>query len=167
MPNVSTASTAETATFVDTNVLVYAHDASESTKQPMARAVLEGLWASGTGILSTQILTEFYSVATSRSKLAMSPGEAREIVELYSAWRVMLIEPSLILTASRLQEQHSLSFWNALIVETARLAGAGRLLTQDLQDGQDIEGVRVEDPFRVEKRHGRHRPGDPTSPLGC
>lgn len=148
MPNALTASTAEATTFIDTNVLVYAHDASDAVKQPIARQVLEQLWTDGGGTLSTQILQEFYAVATRKLKPPMSPSEAREIVELYSAWAVVPIEPSLILTASLLQEQQQVSFWDALVVEAARVAGAGRLLTEDLQDGQDIAGVRVENPFR-------------------
>lgn len=148
MPNVLTASTAEVTTFIDTNVLVCAHNASEGLKQPIAKAVLEQLWTDGGGALSTQILQEFYAVATGKLKPPMSPSEAREIVELYSAWQVVLIEPSLILTASQLQEQHHVSFWDALVIEAARVAGAGRLLTEDLQDGQDIAGIRVENPFR-------------------
>lgn len=148
-PNDSTDSIADSAAFVDTNVLVYAYDASETVKQPIAQAVLEGLWTSGGGVLSTQVLQEFYSVATSKLKAPMSPSEAREIVSLYSTWTVVLIEPSLILTASRLLEQHRLSFWDALIVEAARAVGAERLLTEDLQDGQDIEGIQVDNPFRT------------------
>ena len=77
----------------------------------------------------------------------MSHGEAREVVSLYTAWPVVLIEPSLILTASRLVERHKLSFWDALMVEAARTAGASRLLTEDLNHGQVIEGVRIESPF--------------------
>lgn len=144
----SIATTPEVTTFIDTNVLVYAHDASEVLKQRVAQDVLQRLWADGSGVMSTQILQEFYSVATSKLKPAMSRSDAREVVELYSAWPVVLIAPTLILTASRLQERYRLSFWDALIVEAARVAGAERLLTEDLQDGQDIEGVRIEDPFR-------------------
>jgi len=148
MPNVLTASTAEATTFVDTNVLVYAHDASEAVKQPIAQAVLEQLWTDGGGALSTQILQEFYVVATRKLQPAMTPREAREIIELYSTWPVVVIEPSLILNASLLHERNQLSFWDALMVEAARVAGAGRLLTEDLQDGQVIAGVRIENPFR-------------------
>lgn len=148
-PNASTDTTAEGTAFVDTNVLVYAHDASEPAKQALAQAALGHLWSGRNGALSTQVLQEFYSVATGKLKPAMSPAEAREIVELYSAWPVVLIEPSLILTASKLQEQHQLSFWDALIVEAARVAGAVRLLTEDLNDGQEIQGVRIENPFRA------------------
>ena len=134
-------------TFVDTNVLVYAHDRSDATKHETAREILERLWTDGTGTLSTQVLQEAYVVATSLQKLAMSHREARDIIETYSAWPVVLIEPALMLTASRLAEEHQLSFWDALIIEAARVSGAERLLTEDLQDGQTFDGVLVENPF--------------------
>lgn len=134
-------------TFVDANVLVYAHDRSDTAKHETARAIMEQLWTDGTGTLSTQVLQEVYVVATSVQKLAMSHRDARDIVETYSAWPVVLIEPALILTASRLAEEHDLSLWDALIVEAARVAGAERLLTENLQDGRTFDGVLVENPF--------------------
>ncbi len=156
MPNASTASAAEACSFIDTNVLVYAYNSSDAVRQPLAQAVLERLWADGTGVLSTQILQEFYNVATRKLSPAMNRAEALEIVELYSAWPVVLIEPSLIVTASQLEEQHQLSFWDALVLEAARVAGARRLLTEDMQDGRVIEGVRIENPFASasESDHG-------------
>jgi predicted nucleic acid-binding protein len=138
---------ADGATFVDTSILVFAHDASEPYKQPIARARLEELWVTRSGVLSSQVLQEFYAVATRIQKLSMSPAEAREIIELYSSWSMVSLEPALLITASRLHERHAISWWDALIVEAARVAGAHRLLTEDLQDGQVIEGVRIEDPF--------------------
>ena len=146
-PSDSIALAAERPTFVDTNVLVYAHDASEAVKQPLARAVLDRLWAQRSGTLSTQILQEFYNTATRKLAPPMTRAEAREIVELYSAWPTVVIDPALILTASRVEEDHQLSFWDALVVEAARVAGADRLLTEDMQNGRVIEGVRIENPF--------------------
>jgi predicted nucleic acid-binding protein len=137
----------ETRTFVDTNVLLYAHNGSETTKQPVARALLEDLWQNRTGVISTQVLQEFYVVATRKLSSPLERREAREIVELYSAWPVVLLAPSLILSATELEEKHQLSFWDALILEAARVGGAERLLTEDLQHGRRIEGVRVENPF--------------------
>jgi predicted nucleic acid-binding protein len=139
---------ADRLAFVDTNVLVYAHDASQTTKRPIAQALLEELWADRSGAISSQVLQEFYSVATSRLHPQMTPAAAREVVAVYSAWPVVLIEPVLILTASRLAEVRQLSFWDALIVEAARAIGADRVLTEDLNAGQDIEGIRIENPFR-------------------
>ena len=149
MPNVSTATAGKGTTFVDTNVLVYAYDATDPVKHGLARTALESLWDDGTGVLSTQVLQEFYAVATAGHKLAMQPREALEIVELYSAWPVVLLDPVVILNASRLHEQHQVSFWDALIVEAARLAGAHRILSEDLRAGQAFDGIRIDDPFVV------------------
>ncbi len=134
-------------TFVDTNVLVYAHDRSETQKQPVAQGVLERLWAGRDGVLSTQVLQEFYVVATRKFDPRMTPAAARRIVALYGEWPTVEIDVALILEASRLEERHTLSFWDALIVEAARRSGAGRLLTEDLQGGRTLAGVRIENPF--------------------
>lgn len=148
MPSASTGTVAaEVVTFVDTNVLVYAHDRSDARKQEVAQTILDRLWADRTGTLSTQILQELYVVATSRQKLAMSPRDARDLVEAYAEWPVVRIEPALILTASHLAETRRISFWDALVVEAARVAGATLLLTEDLQDGTWFDEVRVENPF--------------------
>jgi predicted nucleic acid-binding protein len=135
-------------TFVDTNVLVYAHDTSEARRQPLAEAFLDTLWTSRTGLLSAQVLQEFYVVATRKFDPPMSRRAAREIVALYGTWPVVQVDVALILTASQLEERHKLSFWDALIVEAARVGGAARLATEDLQHGRRIGGVRIENPFR-------------------
>jgi predicted nucleic acid-binding protein len=134
-------------TFVDTNVLLYAHDRSETRRQPLAQTLLEGLWTSRTGSLSTQVLLEFHVVATRKLDPPMSRRAAREIVALYAAWPLVQVYLSLILTASQLEERHKLSFWDALVVEAARRAGATRLVTEDLQGGRQIGGVLIENPF--------------------
>ena len=134
-------------TFVDTNVLVYAHDRSETRKQPLAQALLQELWASRTGALSTQVLQEFYVVATRKFDPPMSRRAAREIVALYAAWPLVQVDLALILVASELEERHKLSFWDALVVEAARRADATRIMTEDLQAGRHIGGVRIENPF--------------------
>ena len=146
--------TSEGFTFVDTNVLVYAHDQSESLRQPLAEAALTQLWDSRTGVLSTQILQEFYAVATRKLDPPMSRRAAREVIGLYAAWALVQVDAALILTASELEESHQLSFWDALVVEAARRAGATRLLTEDLQDGLVIGDVRIENPFRSKLAHG-------------
>lgn len=148
MPSASNDTPIDELTFVDTNVLVYAHDAAERVRQPVAQRALEALWSTRTGVLSTQVLQEFYVVATAPNKLGMHPSEAREIVDLYSAWPVILLDPVLILAASRRHETARLSFWDALIVEAARVAGAATILSEDLGDGQRFDGIRVENPFK-------------------
>jgi predicted nucleic acid-binding protein len=134
-------------TFVDTNVLAYAHDASEAERQPIARAVLEELWADRSGVLSTQVLQEFYVVATRKFHPPMRRTEAREIVALYSTWPVVQVDVELILDAATLEEDAQLSFWDALIVEAARRAGADRLLSEDLGTGRRIAGIEIANPF--------------------
>ena len=134
-------------TFVDTNVLVYAHDRSEIRKQPVARALLEDLWAARTGVLSTQILQEFYVVATRKFDPPMSRPIAREIVGLYATWRLVRVDLPLILTASQLEEQQKLSFLDALVIEAAARSGASHLVSEDLQDGRVFGAVRIRNPF--------------------
>ena len=138
-------------TFVDTNVLLYAHDASETEKQPIARALLEDLWADRSGVLSTQVLQEFYVVATREFTPPMRRSEARELVALYATWPVVQVDVELILDATALEERAQLSFWDALIVEAARRGGAARIVSEDLQDGRRIANIAIEDPF------GAHR----------
>jgi predicted nucleic acid-binding protein len=134
-------------TFVDTNVLVYAHDRSEAQRQPVAQALVAELWRKRTGALSTQVLQEFYVVATRRYDPPMSRREARQLVDVYSHWQLIQIDLALILAASQLEERHTLSFWDALIVEAARRAGANRLVTEDLQSGRRLAGVLIHNPF--------------------
>jgi predicted nucleic acid-binding protein len=134
-------------TFVDTNVLVYAHDRSETRKQPVAQALLDGLWRTRNGVLSTQVLQEFYVVATRKFDPPMRRSAARGIVALYGEWPIVGVDVALVLAASKLEERHSFSFWDALVVEAARRCGATRLLTEDLQDGRRIGGVSIENPF--------------------
>jgi predicted nucleic acid-binding protein len=134
-------------TFLDTNVLVYAHDRSETRKQPIAQALLDVLWRTRRGVLSTQVLQEFYVVTTRKFDPPMRRGAAREIVALYGEWRIVQVDVALILAASKLEERHAFSFWDALVVEAARRGGATRVLTEDLQAGRRIGGVSIENPF--------------------
>jgi len=139
--------TAARLTFVDTNVLLYAHDSSETGKQPIARALLEELWADRSGALSTQVLQEFYVVATRKFQPPMRRSEAREIVGLYATWSVVSVDVGLILDAAALEERAQLSFWDALIVEAARRAGAARVVSEDFQAGRRLAGITIENPF--------------------
>lgn len=134
-------------TFVDTNVLLYAHDAGDTLKQPIARALLEGLWSDRSGVLSTQVLQEFYVVATRKFEPPMHRTAARELVGLYATWQVVRVDVEMILDAAALEERAQLSFWDALIVEAARRAGATRLVSEDFQTGRQIAGIAIENPF--------------------
>jgi len=133
--------------FVDTNVLVYAHDASETVRQPIAQTLLAELWSARSGALSTQVLQEFYMVVTRKFDPPLSRREARDLVDAYGQWHLVQVDLPLILAASQLEERHTLSFWDALIVEAARRSGARRLLTEDLQTGRRLAGVVIGNPF--------------------
>jgi predicted nucleic acid-binding protein len=135
-------------TFVDTNVLAYAHDTADLVRQPVAAGLLDGLWKSRDGVLSTQVLTEFYVVVTRKFDPPLPRREARALVDAYAAWPVVQIDAPLIVAASALEEQHRLSFWDALIIEAARRGGATRLVSEDLQHRRRIAGLVIENPFR-------------------
>ena len=134
-------------TFVDTSVLAYAHERTGTGKQPVARALLDGLWHDRAGALSSQVLQELYVVTTRMFDPPMPRAVARQLVVLYAAWPVVQVDVPLVLAASELEERHRLSFWDALVVEAARRAGATRLVTEDLRPGRDIAGIRIENPF--------------------
>ena len=136
--------------FVDTNVLLYAQDKHDPDKYRVARDLLEDLWTDGVGIVSTQVLQEFYSVATRKLRPPMTPSEARDVVVQYIDWCRIDTDPLLILSASHLAEEHTVNFWDALIVEAALRAGATELVTEDLQDGREFGALRVRNPFKTQ-----------------
>jgi predicted nucleic acid-binding protein len=135
-------------TFVDTNILVYAHDTSAGSRHATAKGILTGLWDSRAGVLSTQVLQEFYAVATRELQPVMPRGQARAIVAAYGEWCDAPTEPQLVVAASRLEEKRTVAFWDALIIEAALRAGARRLLSEDLQDGRRFGPLVIENPFR-------------------
>ena len=131
--------------FIDTNVFVYADDASAKTKRVRAREAIAGAIRARGAVVSTQIMQEYFAAATSTLKL--SPAAARLRVERLSRLDVVIIRPQLILGAIDLHRLHALSFWDALVVRAASAAGCARLLSEDLNDGQTIDGVTIENPF--------------------
>lgn len=134
-------------TFVDTNVLVYAHDADAGTKHDLAESLLAALWDTGEGVLSTQVLQEFYVTTTGKLRTPLEPRAAREIISDFSSWQVHLIEPEDVLAAARLHSDRKLSFWDALIVISASQAGASMLASEDMQHGATLAGVEIRNPF--------------------
>ena len=138
---------AASLTFVDTNVLAYAHDTTAGAKQQIASALIAALWESRSGVLSTQVLQEFYVVTTRKFRRPLSRKQARELVTAYGTWRLVPIDMPLIVDASVLEERHRMSFWDALIVVAAQQAGASRVVSEDLQAGRRFDHLRVENPF--------------------
>lgn len=135
--------------FVDTNLLVYRFDTTEPEKQRRAERWHKHLWRDRSGRLSVQVLQELYSSLTRKLDEPMEPAEARTVVRSLLSWNPVPVDPRTIEGAWRLEDRYSLSWWDALIVSAAQIAGCGHLLTEDLSHDQDLDGVRVVDPFRV------------------
>ena len=133
--------------FVDTNILVYAHDLDAGDKHGLAGDIVSKLWESRNGVLSTQVLQEFYVTLTRKVSSPLSKLEARKLVQKYSHWQVVLNDPLIISQASEIEESYNLSFWDALIVSAAYSQNVPTILTEDLSHGQIIEGVLIENPF--------------------
>ncbi len=133
--------------FVDTNILVYAHDRDAGGRHERAYRVMAELWQSGAGTLSTQVLQEFYVTVTRKIPSPLSPARARALIEPYTSWHVETAEPADVLRASEIRERHQLSFWDALIIAIADKAGANVLYSEDLNNGQSIEGLTIVNPL--------------------
>jgi predicted nucleic acid-binding protein len=137
--------TAVQRTFLDTTILVYADDLDAGEKRLVARERLGELVRDATAVVSTQVLQEFYVVAT--KKLGVDAADARRKVELLARLDVVRIDETLILEAIDLHRLHAPSFRDALVVKAASSSGCARILTEDLQHGRTIDGVRIENPF--------------------
>lgn len=134
--------------FVDSNILIYAHDRDAGVKRERAAALLKELWEAGTGALSVQVLQEFFVNATRRLDSPLAQSVAREVVQVYAAWIREPTTAETVLRAIDLVDLARLSFWDGLIVASAEQSGAGLLYSEDLNDGQEIAGVRVCNPLR-------------------
>jgi predicted nucleic acid-binding protein len=135
--------------FVDSNVLIYAHDVDAGPKNRTARTLVTRLWNEGTGLISSQVLQEFYVNVTRKIPSPLPRSTARHILRTYSVWHTELTGPEEILMASELEEEHGLSFWDALIVSAAVKAGASTILSENFNPGQTIAGVLIQNPFLV------------------
>lgn len=133
-------------TFVDTNVLIYAHDVDAIQKHQTAKRVLQELWNEGTGVLSPQVLQEFYVNVTRKIPKPLPQESARLVVNNYAVWCIDTT-PSDIFSAFQIEDGSKIGFWDALIVASALKSGARRILSEDLNPGQIIAGVRIENPF--------------------
>ena len=135
-------------TFVDSNILIYAHDFDAGQRHQQATQHLSELWASRSGRLSTQVLQEFYVNVTQKIKAPLSRSAAREVIRAYVSWVESLITPTTVVRASEIGEVWRISFWDGMILAAAEQTQATELLTEDLTHGQVIAGVRIVNPFR-------------------
>lgn len=133
--------------FVDSNILIYAHDRDAPGKRERAAAALEELWESGNGRLSVQVLQEFYVNATTRLDTRLARSTAREVVQTYAAWNQQPTTADTVTRAIDISGMARLSFWDALIVASAEQAGAALLYSEDMYDGQKIAGVMIRNPL--------------------
>jgi len=133
--------------FVDTNVLVYAHDVDAGQKHQIAQRLLSDLWNTRAGVLSVQVLQEFYVTLTRKLAHPLSATEARNIIRNYLTWHIEINDPLSVLNASQIEENYKVSFWDALIVAAASKAKVSKILTEDLNAGQIINGILIENPF--------------------
>ena len=132
--------------FVDSNVLIYAHDLDEPQKRAIAIQIFEDLWLARTGVLSMQVLQEFYSVATRKIRSPLPRPIAREAIERLAPWCIATT-PLEIAAAFRIEDSAKISFWDAMIVAAALKGGAAQILSEDMNHGQTISGIRIVNPF--------------------
>lgn len=135
--------------FVDTNILVYAHDVSAGKKRERARSLLEELWDSGEGCLSVQVLQEFFVIITRKVPQPLEPRTAALIVSDFSRWRVHSPGAEDVLEAIDLHGRSGVSFWDAMILQSAGRLGCEILFSEDMNDGQWYGGIRVSNPFHA------------------
>ncbi len=134
--------------FVDSNVLVYAYDLSQGEKNEQAKSLLLSLWESGHGCVSIQVLQEFFVNVTRKSEFPLSPEQAAQIIHDLSDWRVHRPGIKDVLAAIDLHQRYRISFWDAMILQSAQQSDCGIVWSEDLSDSEDYGGVKVVNPFQ-------------------
>lgn len=130
--------------FIDTNVLVYAVDDADPAKKRLARTLLD---ETPELVLSAQVLGEFYVTVTRKLAVALTPDTAADLVNRLARLPCVAIDHQLVQRATVASQRWQLSYWDALVLEAARQSGCVRVLTEDLTDGADYGGLRIENPF--------------------
>jgi predicted nucleic acid-binding protein len=126
--------------------MVYAHDEDADTRHQIAKEVLGDLWRERKGVLSVQVLQEFYVNVTRKIRSPLPKELARLVVNSYTIWCVETT-PAEITTAFRIEDESRIGFWDALIISSAVKSGATRILSEDLNAGQRIAGILIQNPF--------------------
>lgn len=138
---------AERREFVDTNILVYAHDVTAGAKHTQAKALVASLWSSGNGCLSIQVLQEFYVNVTRKVSRPLGPEAAQQLIEDLGTWVVHSPSPEDVVEAIRLNQTAQLSFWDAMILTSAARLGCSTVWSEDLRSGQAVGQLMIENPF--------------------
>ena len=133
--------------FLDTNILVYAHEPGTGIKHERARALVENFWKTGGGVLSTQVLQELCVNLRRKTSKPWTVEETRNLILDYMEWQIVVNTPDSVIEALTIEANYHISFWDALIVHAAERAGAAILYSEDLSDGQTYGSVRVVNPL--------------------
>ena len=133
--------------FVDTNILLYAHDVTAGAKHDRARALVEELWRTRSGVLSTQVLQELCVNLRRKAGRPLDVKTTREIVTDYLSWEVVVNTGESVLEALEIENRYGISFWDALVIQAAESSGAAVLYSEDLSDGQTYGSVRIVNPL--------------------
>jgi predicted nucleic acid-binding protein len=133
--------------FVDTNILIYAHDRDAGGKHDKAKRILTDLWNQENGCLSVQVLQEFFVNVTKKIPQPLQVAVAREVIRTYLPWVRTGVDGEMVIRASEIAEAWQTSFWDGMIIAAAERSGATELLTEDLQSGQRIAGMVLINPF--------------------
>ena len=133
--------------FVDTNIFIYAYDVSSAEKHQRARELVSELWDSGKGCLSIQVLQEFYVNLTLKIPHPLTPQETAQIIADLGQWRLHKPELKSVVEAIHIQQRNKISFWDAMIICSARELGCKTIWTEDLNPNQLYEGIKAVNPF--------------------
>jgi predicted nucleic acid-binding protein len=139
--------------FVDTNILIYAHDRSRShdpaarVKHERARTLVEGLWTSGQGVLSTQVLQELCVNLRRKAARPIAADELRSLIHDYMSWEIVVNTPDAVIQALEIEQRYKISFWDALILQAAEQSGSSVLYSEDLAAGQNYGSLQVLNPL--------------------
>jgi predicted nucleic acid-binding protein len=136
--------------FLDTNIIVYAHDRSSGKKHATAKEIMDYLWESRKGVISVQVLQEFFVCVTQKIVKPILIKNARMILEYLSNWEVVVNNRYITLKAIDVLEKYRFSFWDSLIIQAAVHSQAKALFSEDLPDGQVIMGTKILNPFTRE-----------------
>ena len=137
----------EDKAFIDTNIIIYAYDLTAGKKHETARGIITDLWDSGLGVISTQVLQEFFVNAVQKIPKPLDKQQAEEIVRDFLKWHVVVNTGDSIIDAIGICLRFGYSFWDSMIIEAAIKGGATVLISEDLQDGQVVSGVTIKNPF--------------------
>jgi predicted nucleic acid-binding protein len=133
--------------FVDTNILIYAHDRSSGVKHERARQLVERLWISGQGVLSTQVLQELCINLRRKIARPLPVEDVRGLIHDYLSWEIVVNTPASVLQALEIEVRYKISFWDALVLQAAESSGAAVLYSEDLATGQKYGLTEVINPL--------------------